>query len=145
MIFNKGEDPTGRRGGYRQTTLRVLSGNELLARTILQEVVKTVLEERYPDINTTENKPRIFTPEVKQISASNRVTNISSASACCTESDSSISNKNWMGTIAEKVRRGNHQVKDKVKVQTTFKQNYTTANSKNTIQKEKFSRYSCIF
>ena len=73
-----------------------------MVRTILQEVVKTVLEEKYPDTNITENKPRTSTPEVKQISASKKVTDISSASACCTESDSSIFNQNGLGTIAKK-------------------------------------------
>ena len=113
FLRSKGEDPTWRRGGYRQTTLKVLSGNLLLARTILQEVVKTVLEEKYPDTNITENKPRITTPEVKQISASNKVTDISSASACCTESDSSIFNQNGLGTIAKKF--GGVTIKSKTK------------------------------
>ena len=27
FLWSKGEDPTGRRGGYRQTKLKVLSGN----------------------------------------------------------------------------------------------------------------------
>ena len=86
-----------------------------MARTILQEVVMTVLEERFRDINTTENKPRIFTPEVKQLSASNKVTNISSASACCTESDSSISNQNRVGTIAKQFRGATIKSKTKSK------------------------------